>query len=713
MYQHYEDDHDETPWWRRGWAVIAAVGVVAALVAAVALVAWPTGDEGKGEEDPPAAASSKCGLADGDQAIPAGGPSNVDWVIVDGLAAPRSAELGPGESSNNVQECFARSAAGAVLAASNFYADGNASSVDQAQLIEQRVAPGPGHDAALALAESGEEGLPVATEIVGFRVDSYEPKQATVSIAVRATEGQYAGQLVAGRVELVWRDGDWLVVLAPDGQPQTSMLSSLADYVEWKAPGGDAAEGVGRVAPGWALASGIGSRAPAAGACSAAQFLCDAVTAVPGAAVGTVTGAASDVASEATSAVTLGILDDLAQQASEAADWALKTLLTTWMDLPDPDVIGADSVAVWLTTQMEWLIAAAMIGSILLAAYRLAITGKFEHGRELVDALVRVTIVSGIVGVATTVAMEAGDLFSEWIFKQVDLDLNLVEVMGALNLAWVVLSFGLFVLIVQLIQLALMFVRSAMVPLLVFGITLSAATSNTGIGRQAFQKQLSWLIAFVLFKPVAALIYAVAIKMISTTDDVATVLGGMMLMILGVLALPGLMRLIVPATASMGGASAGGIAGAAVGAAMATGAVVATGGAAAAGGFAGAGTAGGAGFAGAGSAGGSGAAMTASAGGASPIAGAAPAAAGGGASPAAAGGGAATAGAGEGSSAGATAAGFDGARQVGAESPGGSGSGASGVDTSRVLDAASQATRAGGGGAASGVTGDLDGDEER
>ena len=721
MYDTYED-HDDTPWWRRAWVIAAAVGLVAVIVAGVVL--WPNdstpangGNGPSGNESPAAESSSTCGLPDGDQSVPTTPPADAEWVLVEGFATPRSDELGPGEESDGIHSCFAHNPAGAVLASMNLYADSFDEGVTGVALMEKRAARGGGYDDAIEYyeSESGSDSgdLDYGQQFAGFRVSAYAPERATVETVLLASSGDLAGQLVATTDTFVWQDGDWYLEIEEGAEPQTSRLSSLAGYIEWSGTGSSSNDGVApRAAPRWGLRASsdeiVTPSADPAEKCGRLEKLCDtAQDVVNNTPAGIVAGQVGDAASDAASSVASGVLDDLARQASEAADWALTTLLTAWMQLPDPDVTSPDSVTVWLTTQMEWLIAAAMIASIFVAGYRLAITGKFDHARELLDALIRVTIVSGLVGAGTTLAMQIGDEFSAWVFTQVDLELNLVEVLGGLRFAWVILSFGLFVLLVQIIQLGLMFIRAAMVPLLVFGLTLSAAGSNTSMGRQAFQKQLSWLIAFILFKPTAALIYAVAIKMISTTDDIPTVLGGLILMLLGVLALPGLMRLIVPATAGMSGGNAGALAGATVGAALATGAVVATGGAAAAGGGLAGSFGSGASMAGPGSApiagaaptgGGLGGGMSGGTGGAMPGAGGAgtPSGSGGGAMPGAGGGaGGGSAGGSGGPTVGEGSLGLEGARDVPDATGSGGGGSASGVDLGKVLNAASQAGRSG------------------
>ena len=119
-----------------------------------------------------------------------------------------------------------------------------------------------------------------------------------------------------------------------------------------------------------------------------------------------------------------------------------------------------------------------------------------------------------------------------------------------------------------------MVVRSGMLVILAGILPTTAAFTNTEMGRQWFQKAVGWTIAFILYKPAAAIVYSVAFLLMghnSGKDGLIGSITGFTLMIVALFALPALMRFVTPmvgAVASGGGAGAG----AAVGA-MATGAV--------------------------------------------------------------------------------------------------------------------------------------------
>lgn len=117
------------------------------------------------------------------------------------------------------------------------------------------------------------------------------------------------------------------------------------------------------------------------------------------------------------------------------------------------------------------------------------------------------------------------------------------------------------------------YLRAGMLPILVGVAPVWAAMSWTESGRQAFSRIMGWLVAFLLYKPVAALVMATGCAIMSTagaSDDSEAIT--LMLTISTIVLLPAMVKLVAPAVASsvagggqglMGGVL-GGIAGASV-----------------------------------------------------------------------------------------------------------------------------------------------------
>jgi hypothetical protein len=97
-----------------------------------------------------------------------------------------------------------------------------------------------------------------------------------------------------------------------------------------------------------------------------------------------------------------------------------------------------------------------------------------------------------------------------------------------------------------------MIVRYGMLVLLVGVLPLTAAATNTEMGMMWFKRALAWLASFIIYKPVAAIIYATSFMLMGATDDggskILKVIMGVTLMIVAVVALPAILRFVSPRT---------------------------------------------------------------------------------------------------------------------------------------------------------------------
>ena len=143
---------------------------------------------------------------------------------------------------------------------------------------------------------------------------------------------------------------------------------------------------------------------------------------------------------------------------------------------------------------------------------------------------------------------------------------------------------SLLIIISSLIQLMLMVLRVGLLVILTGTLPLAAAASMNEWGETWWRRHLGWLTAWLLYKPTAAVLYASAFAL-THSSGLVEVMAGFMLLLLSVLALPALLKVIMPMTAHLGAASGGALTMAVAGA-LATGAIKAakmsgTGGAAA------------------------------------------------------------------------------------------------------------------------------------
>jgi type IV secretion system protein TrbL len=125
------------------------------------------------------------------------------------------------------------------------------------------------------------------------------------------------------------------------------------------------------------------------------------------------------------------------------------------------------------------------------------------------------------------------------------------------------LLLAILLMVSGIVQLFSVIFRQSMLFVLVGTLPLAAAASTTEQGRAWWHKSLGWLLAFVAYKPAAAIIYATAFSQFSTNDgkDLMSQLYGVALLILAAFTLPALMRFVAPVVDQGGGGGGGGAGG--------------------------------------------------------------------------------------------------------------------------------------------------------
>ncbi|MER7246514.1 hypothetical protein [Kribbella sp. NPDC000426] len=262
-------------------------------------------------------------------------------------------------------------------------------------------------------------------------------------------------------------------------------------------------------------------------------------------------------------------------------DGALNTLnaMTFWLKPDNPDLLGKEHGDSWtnsgtvefLQSNLLTVTAAVFVVAVLVAGMRIAWEQRARPLQELLKAVVTFVVV-GAAGTATLGVLTSwSDGFSVAVVDHVAGDLKLQAAFGGTSPhqlfasampGFVAIMTGLAVIVASAVQIVLMLVRSAMLVLLAGAFPLAAAATNTEIGRNWFKKFCGWSLAFIAYKPAAALVYAAAMKMSQdqpsdASAGVVQAMGGMMMLLLAIFALPALMRFMVPVTAAVAGGSAG------------------------------------------------------------------------------------------------------------------------------------------------------------
>ncbi|XAS69283.1 hypothetical protein V3C33_08545 [Micrococcaceae bacterium Sec5.7] len=294
--------------------------------------------------------------------------------------------------------------------------------------------------------------------------------------------------------------------------------------------------------------------------------------------------------SQGASNVAAGIADDainnLAKAIMEGMSQMVTTLSTFWVSMPTVNLASEDGttaspvVTAVNNELMPWTLALAVL-AVILGGIRMVWEQRGAPLKDLLRSLLTLTLVTGLGLGVISILVIAADAFSVAIIDRSTDGKGFAESMKILVMTnqtgvgvFILIVLGLIGLIASLVQVVLMVVRSGMLVILAGILPTTAAFTNTEMGRQWFQKAVGWTIAFILYKPAAAIVYSVAFLLMGKNTGQDALIGsitGFTLMVVALFALPALMRFVTPMVGAVASGSGAG-AGAAVGA-MATGAV--------------------------------------------------------------------------------------------------------------------------------------------
>ncbi len=286
-------------------------------------------------------------------------------------------------------------------------------------------------------------------------------------------------------------------------------------------------------------------------------------------------------------------LSVLASAIENACLSIVKTMSTFWINVPTPNLTtgsnGAPSTTVaFLQGHLAWYVGACCFLSILVGVFRMIWEQRGgHHASEIFKGLVVQVAVQAAALTVIALLLDASDQFASWILaaslnvpsgqlgsavtKGMSNILVLNDPGGAVFLSIIV---GIFGMLGAIVQVFLMVIRGGMLVILAGVLPWTFSLWTTETGKQMSKKASSWVLAFILYKPAAAVIYGTAFMMLASgakAGSIDTVLTGVALMGMAVVALPALMRFVSPAVSAIAAGGAGimlGVAGAAVGAAM-------------------------------------------------------------------------------------------------------------------------------------------------
>lgn len=338
-------------------------------------------------------------------------------------------------------------------------------------------------------------------------------------------------------------------------------------------------------------------------------------------------------------AITKAAVDPYAKEAKESSVRAMQTMMraVTWawttptfnpqvatvtrgacaddQSTPTAGSLGADCYRtakplIDIRRDLDPLIAIVTVCAVLLACGRIAIEQRADGMVALGRAMAMVMVVSSMLAIVTQAAITVADGITTRIMSNAPNEKdnglqNAAAMLGNPDTEVNGLSFLVIIVMAILIVLAaaaqmmLLIFRMAVLPALIAWAPVAAASSSTQVGSQWLHRTLMTILAFIIYKPVAAGTYVLGLRMLSfsASDEqlkagdpvraLVSVLAALTLLLICVVALPALMRWLVPMTSpGMSSMFSGGAlaAGAVTGAVALSGAVSAAGAAGSAGG---------------------------------------------------------------------------------------------------------------------------------
>jgi type IV secretion system protein TrbL len=232
--------------------------------------------------------------------------------------------------------------------------------------------------------------------------------------------------------------------------------------------------------------------------------------------------------------VAAGIADDainnLAKAITEGMSQMVTTLSTFWISMPTVNLASEDGstpspvVSAVNSELMPWTLTLAVL-AVILGGIRMIWEQRGAPLKDLLRSLLTLTLVSGLGLGVISILVIAADAFSAAIIerstdgKGFAQSLSVLVMTGQTGVArFILIVLGLIGLIASLVQIVLMVVRSGMLVILAGILPTTAAFTNTEMGRQWFQKAVGWTIAFIFYKPAAAIVYSVAFLLMGNTS---------------------------------------------------------------------------------------------------------------------------------------------------------------------------------------------------
>ncbi|GAA3238090.1 hypothetical protein GCM10017691_37840 [Pseudonocardia petroleophila] len=254
-----------------------------------------------------------------------------------------------------------------------------------------------------------------------------------------------------------------------------------------------------------------------------------------------------------------GIVAEVARSTAEL----VVTTATWWVETESVDPLDPAVVAAQGMTRDLVLI--MLVGGVLVQSIRLILSRKGEPLVMVATGLLRYAVVSALGLVTLQGALRAGDVVASRLLDGAASNFALLmrDVLLEGDSTFLVLLVSLIAAVLSLVQWVLMAMRQAGLLVLAAMLPLAASGSLTHSTRGWLDRLLVWLIAMVAYKPAAAFVYYIGFSYLSSpsaSDDgnVATMITGIMVLLLAVIAMPVLLKFFSWTGTQIGGGGGAG-----------------------------------------------------------------------------------------------------------------------------------------------------------
>ena len=282
----------------------------------------------------------------------------------------------------------------------------------------------------------------------------------------------------------------------------------------------------------------------------------------------------------------MGKLEIFVNEVTKSLGEIILNLGTWWVKAPVPSLFVTSSPAYKLQDYLRFLLAAVMIASLICAGIKVIIDGRGDSLRQVAQSLVTVVVISGAGLVLASALISIFDDTAVWLLDSVTEESAETFGKRIIPVLWEstqvpggtvpVLLLALAGILANVIQMAMIWIRSILLMVIMGLAPIIASTISTSWGRAWAGKILGFFSGLVLYKLAVSVIYATTILFLTSESGLegfVSFLVGVMLMVFAAVCPFALVGLLVP-TGAMIASSMGGVGGAATGAAtVASGAV--------------------------------------------------------------------------------------------------------------------------------------------